>query len=184
METFSSSVNELRHLTFWLDNIKDDILRLTTELKTAIMNNKKILICGNGGSAAESIHFSSELIVKYKKIRRPIPAISLTSDISTITAISNDFSFEEVFSRQVEAFGNEGDFLFALSTSGNSKNVNLAVKKAFEKKLKIVYFAGLNGTEVENLCNYVFKVPSNNTARIQEIHLFLIHSICQELEEL
>ncbi len=184
METFLNSVNELRSLTFWLDGIKDDILRLTIELKTAIMNNKKILICGNGGSAAESIHFSTELIVKYRKVRRPIPAISLTSDISMITAISNDFSFEEIFSRQVEAFGNEGDFLFALSTSWKSRNVNLAVKKAFEKNLKIVYFTGLNGTEVENLCNYVFKVPSDNTARIQEVHLFLLHSICEELENI
>jgi len=184
MENYIKSINELKNLINWLELIKDDLFKMISELKLAILNNKKILICGNGGSASESSHFSAELLVKFKKIRNPIPAISLVSDISTITAISNDFSFEYIFSRQIEALGNEGDFLFAFSTSGSSKNVNLAVKKAYEKNMKIVYMTGINGTEVENLCNYVFKVPSNDTARIQEIHLFLIHSICSALEEL
>ncbi|MEO0202891.1 MAG: SIS domain-containing protein [candidate division WOR-3 bacterium] len=184
MESYSNSINELRNLTFWLESIKDELFKLIFDLKRAIENNKKILICGNGGSASESIHFSAELVVKYKSIRKPIPAISLTSDISIITSISNDFSFDYVFSRQVEALGNEGDFLFAFSTSGKSKNINFAVQKAFEKGLKIVYMTGINGTDVENLCNYVFKVPTNNTARIQEIHLFLIHSICEAFENL
>ncbi|MEO0144601.1 MAG: SIS domain-containing protein [candidate division WOR-3 bacterium] len=184
MENYLNSINELRKITFWFEEIKDYLNRLIFELKDAINNNKKILICGNGGSAAESIHFSAELVVKYRSIRKPIPAISLVSDISIITATSNDFSFDYVFSRQVEALGNEGDFLFALSTSGKSKNVNLAVEKAFEKGLKIVYMTGINGTDVEHLCNYIFKVPSNNTARIQEAHLFLIHSICEAFENL
>ncbi|MCS7245103.1 MAG: SIS domain-containing protein [candidate division WOR-3 bacterium] len=184
MEKYIKSVEELKSLIPWLLEIKDSLFFMIDELKLSILENRKILICGNGGSAAESLHFSSELLGKFKNIRKPIPAISLTSDIPTITAISNDFSFEEIFSRQIEALGNSGDFLFAFSTSGKSKNVNLAVKKAYEKNMKIVYFTGIDGTEVENICNYIFKVPSKDTARIQEIHLFLIHSICQELENL
>jgi D-sedoheptulose 7-phosphate isomerase len=184
LENYLKSVNDLKNLTNWLEEIKEYLFNLISDLKQSIIIGKKILICGNGGSCAESSHFSSELVWKFKNLRKPIFAINLASDMSLITAIANDSSFDYIFSRQIEAFANEGDFLFAFSTSGKSKNVNLAVMKAYEKKMKIVYMTGKNSFEVENLCNYVFKVPSNDTARIQEIHLFLIHSICNELEEL
>ncbi len=184
MENYLKSINDLKNLINWLEEIKEYLFTLISDLKQSISIGKKILICGNGGSSAESSHFSSELVWKFKNLRKPIFAINLVSDMSLITAIANDSSFDYIFSRQVEAFGNEGDFLFAFSTSGKSKNVNLAVKKAYEKKMKIVYMTGKNSFEVEHLCNYVFKVPSNDTPRIQEIHLFLIHSICNELEEI
>jgi D-sedoheptulose 7-phosphate isomerase len=175
-------IEELKKLLEWTITIKPILNNVVAELKEGFRNQKKLLICGNGGSAEQSLHLSAELLVRYKKTREPMPAISLVYDIPTITAISNDFSYNEIFSRQIKALGNEGDFLFAFSTSGNSVNVNLAVEMAYKKNMKIVYFTGQNKPKVSHLCKYIFNVPSYETARIQEIHLFLIHLICDGLE--
>ncbi len=142
----------------------------------------KILLCGNGGSAADAQHIAAEFVVRFSKNRRPFPAIALTVDTSILTAASNDFGYEEVFRRQVEALGSKGDLLIAISTSGRSPNVNNAVVKAREMGLKVIYLAGAKGTPVENECDVVIKVPSTVTARIQEAHITIGH-ILVELSE-
>lgn len=159
-----------------------DVERATQIIRESIERGGKVLIAGNGGSAAQASHFATELVVRYRKYRKPIPAIALTTDTSILTAASNDFSFEQVFERQVEALGREGDVLFAISTSGRSENVNRAVRKAKEKGMKVIYLSGEKGTPVEEMCDVIVKVPSRETSRIQEAHIFIIHHICEEIE--
>ncbi len=149
---------------------------------SALSNGKKVLICGNGGSSADAQHFAAELIVRYKKNRLALPAIALTTDTSVLTACANDFSFEDVFSRQVEAIGQEGDVLIAISTSGQSKNVIKAVNMAREKKMKIITLLGNKDSILEHIGDVCIKVPSDNTAYIQEIHESCLHIIAEAIE--
>lgn len=144
--------------------------------------NGKILVCGNGGSAAEAEHFVGELICKFQKVRKPLPALTLHSNIPTVTAIGNDFDFENIFSRNLEALGNKNDILIALSTSGNSKNVINAINMA--KKMDIYTFAllGNDGGDIRDLCNHNFIVHSNIVSTIQEVHLMFLHALCFEID--
>lgn len=144
---------------------------------------KKILIFGNGGSAAEAQHFAAELVNKFLKVRRALPALALTTDTSALTSIGNDSSFDFVFSRQVEALGEKGDVALGLSTSGNSANVIEALKEARKKGLVTLALTGKGGGKLAGIPDYLLDVPSTSTPRIQEIHLLLLHLLAEELEK-
>ena len=160
----------------------DSIDEISTLISNKIKSGKTIFWCGNGGSAGDSQHLSAELVGRFQKNRKPLSSISLTTDISALTCISNDFSYEVIFSRQLEALGKSGDVLIAISTSGNSKNIISALRKARDMNIISVGFLGKNGGEAKDLCNYSFIVPSSNTARIQEVHILLGHIICEYID--
>ena len=143
---------------------------------------KKIIFLGNGGSAADSQHLATELTVRYKINRKAIRAIALTTDTSALTAIGNDFSFEEIFSRQLEAVASKGDLVILISTSGNSKNILNAFKFCKKKKISNFSLLGNNGGKMSKLTKNKIIVPSYSTARIQEFHIFIGHNLCEYLE--
>lgn len=151
-------------------------------LKKAFSNGNKLLTAGNGGSAADAQHFSAEIVGRYKKERKGYPAIALTTDSSILTAWSNDYNFDTVFSRQIEALGQPDDIFFGLSTSGMSQNIINAINVAKQKNIFTICLLGKNGGELKNHCDLSIIVPSNNTPRIQEIHTMIIHIICEEIE--
>ncbi len=165
------------------EEILKKILRAAEIISVALKNNKKLLACGNGGSAADAQHIVAELVVKYSVERKALPALALLQDPSTVTAASNDLGYEHVFERQVEAHGQEGDVLLAISTSGKSPNVNLAVKKAKEQGLKVIYLTGENTPPVVDLCDVVINVPSGETPRIQEAHITIGHILVDLVEQ-
>jgi D-sedoheptulose 7-phosphate isomerase len=146
----------------------------------------KIMACGNGGSAGDSQHFSAELLNRFERERKPLAAIALSTDTSTLTSIANDYSYEEVFSKQVYALGRKGDVLLAISTSGNSGNVMEAMKVAKEKGIRIVALTGKNGGKMAGLLgpdDIHLNVPAERTARIQEVHLLTIHCLCDGIDQ-
>lgn len=151
-------------------------------LVAALNDGKKILIAGNGGSAAEAQHFSAEIVGHYARERRGYPAIALTTDTSILTAIGNDYDFRSIFARQIEALGKKGDVFIGLSTSGNSGNIIDALKKAREQGLFTVSFLGKDGGKMRGMADIDLIVPSEETPRIQEAHLIMIHSICEMLD--
>lgn len=145
----------------------------------------KVLSCGNGGSAGDAQHFSAEMLNRFERERPALPAIALSTDTSTITAIANDYSYDEIFSKQVRALGNKGDILLAISTSGNSANVVEAVKVARQRELKVIALTGKNGGRMRELMaqgDIEICVPSGVTARIQEVHLLVIHCLCDLID--
>ena len=144
----------------------------------------KLLLCGNGGSAADAQHLATELVSKFYKEREALPAVALNVNTSTITAIANDYQYDKVFSRQVEAFGKEGDVLLGISTSGKAKNVIEAFKMGEKKGIRTILFTGdlEADSEIMNYANIVFRVPSKDTPRIQEMHILLGHILCEEIE--
>ena len=146
----------------------------------------KLLICGNGGSAADAQHLAAEFVIRLSHdIKRPaLPAISLTTDTSQLTAGGNDIGFENVFARQVEAYGRSGDILLGISTSGNSKNILRAFKLAKEKKLKTIGLLGAGGGESKKICDISIVIPSNDVQHIQEAHITVEHIICEWVERL
>jgi D-sedoheptulose 7-phosphate isomerase len=151
----------------------------------ALSNGNKILACGNGGSAGDSQHFAAELVGRFERERFPLPAIALTTDTSIITAVGNDYSFNEIFSKQVQAFGQAGDILLAISTSGNSGNVVAAVEAALEREMRVVVLSGKDGGKLGRMltdADVHINVPHARTARIQEVHLVAIHAICDGLD--
>ena len=156
---------------------------MAERLAAALRSGHKLLIAGNGGSAADAQHFAAELVGRCLKERRGYPAIALTADPSIVTAISNDYSFEALFSREVEALGVSGDVFVAISTSGNSKNLIAALAMARQQGLTTLGFLGRDGGEMKSRCDLAFIVPSQSTARIQEIHITLIHAICDALDQ-
>ncbi len=143
---------------------------------------RKILVFGNGGSAAEAQHFAAELVNRFMKDRAAIPAVALSTDSSVLTSIANDSGFERVFSRQVEALAERGDVVLALSTSGNSANVIRALQAARKKKLVTIALTGKSGGKMAGLADYLLDVPSSETPRIQEVHLVLLHLLAEEIE--
>lgn len=154
-------------------------------LVSALGAGKKILSCGNGGSAGDAQHFSSELLNRFEKDRPGLPAMALTTDSSTITSIANDSSYQLVFSRQVEALGHQGDCLLAISTSGNSGNINEAIRTAQQRQMPVIALTGRQGGELANLMterDVEIRVPADDTASIQEVHLLVIHSLCDVIE--
>jgi D-sedoheptulose 7-phosphate isomerase len=147
----------------------------------SLQHAKKLLICGNGGSAGDAQHFAAELTGKYKKHRPALAAVALTTDTSALTAIGNDYGFDMIFSRQIEALGQPGDVLIAITTSGRSKNILEAVAKAKERGLKTIGLTGADKTRFA--CDIMLRVPSCDTARIQECHLLFEHILCEMIEE-
>jgi D-sedoheptulose 7-phosphate isomerase len=172
IEIFNISMNDL------ISSI-EDAAQLCIE---SINNGGKILLIGNGGSAADAQHIAAELVGRYKAERNAIPAIALTTDSSILTSISNDYGYSNVFARQVEALANKLDVIIAISTSGNSKNVINALKVANQIGCKSIGLTGSTGGKLRETCNVNLIVPSEDTARIQEIHIFIGHTICHLIE--
>ena len=164
----------------YLNEKIDKILKL---FFNTIKKNKTIFWAGNGGSAAESQHMSAELIGRFKYNRKPVSSIALSADISSTTAISNDYGFENIFSRQLEGLGRVGDLLIVMSTSGNSKNIIKVLKVAKSKGIKSIAFLGNDGGKCKLHSNLSLIIKSKNTARIQEMHQIILHIICENVEK-
>ncbi len=157
--------------------------RAVDMISERLKEGRKILVFGNGGSAAQAQHFASELVNKFLKSRPAIPALSLAIDSSSLTSIANDSSFEYVFSRQMEALGEAGDIAVALTTSGNSPNILRAIQTARKKGLMTLALTGEGGGEIGPFCDILLDIPSQETPRVQEAHLFLLHLLSQMIEE-
>ncbi len=154
-------------------------------MSDALLDDGKILSCGNGGSAADAQHFSSELLNRFEMERPGLPALALTTDSSTLTSISNDYSYEEIFSKQVRALGKSQDVLLAISTSGNSENVIRAIAAAHERGMRVVALTGCDGGRMADKFSeddVEIRVPATRTARIQEVHLVVIHCLCDLID--
>lgn len=167
----------------FLQEYTDRIVQVTDLILNAYHQGHKLLFFGNGGSATDASHLAAELVNRYRRDREGLPAIALTTDMSVITSIGNDISYNEIFARQVQALGQKGDIAIAISTSGNSLNVLRAVEAAKQKGITTIGFTGGTGGKLVNLVDYAFLVPSKNTARIQETHITLGHVICELVEE-
>ncbi len=163
--------------------LSESIEKCVNLISTSLKNGKKICIFGNGGSAADAQHIASELIGRYKMERSSIPAISFTTDTSILTSLSNDYSFETIFSRQCESLVNEKDIVIAISTSGNSKNVINGVIAAKKKNASVIGFLGNDGGELENIVDIPLVVKTKSTGRIQEVHRVIYHIICELVEK-
>ena len=168
------------------DIIKDPSLlikieSLANEILKSIKNGGKIIFCGNGGSFADSQHLAAEFVSRLRFDRAPLPSIALGTNSSNITAIANDYGYEEVFSREIIAIGKETDILIPISTSGNSKNILKAIKSAKDKQIKVIGLSGKNGGEMKNLCDLII-VPSESTEKIQESHIMIGHIVCSIVE--
>ena len=148
----------------------------------ALANGKKLLLIGNGGSAADAQHIAAEIVGRYKQERPGWAAIALTTDTSALTAIANDYGFEQIFARQLQGLGQRGDILFALTTSGRSPNILAALKMAREIGITTVGFTGTKGESLRQSCDHLFVSPSDDTAVVQQIHMMAMHGICDEVE--
>ena len=170
-----------------LDVLAEPIARATELMVKCLIANGKILACGNGGSAADSQHFSGELLNRFERERPGLAAIALSTDTSTLTAIANDYDYEQVFSKQVSALCQAGDVLLGISTSGNSKNVARAIAAAHEREMRVVALTGRGGGEIGKLLaaeDVNICVPHSQTARIQEVHLLTVHCLCDGIDSL
>ena len=182
-EYITNQIDEAISNLVELKNFSKKIRQIALICNKTIRNGRKIIFCGNGGSAAQSQHLTAELVGRYKLDRPAISAISLTVDTSNITAISNDYNYESVFSRQLEAIGNEGDTLIGLSTSGNSKNVVKAFESARRMKITTIALIGRHDGLLNELSDYIIQVPADTSAHIQELHIVIGHIICDLIEK-
>ncbi|WP_304985558.1 phosphoheptose isomerase [Coxiella-like endosymbiont] len=164
----------------------DPIAQAGELMVQCLLSNHKILSCGNGGSAADAQHFSSEMLNRFEAERPSLPAIALTTDASTVTSIANDYSYDEIFSRQIKGLGANGDILLAISTSGRSKNILNAIDAAHQREMKVIALTGRDGGgEIATLLtanDIEIRVPVESTARIQETHLLIIHCLCDIID--
>ena len=161
------------------------IVRAATLMAESLLSERKILACGNGGSAADAQHFSAEMLNRFEIERPGLPAIALTTDSSTLTSIANDYQFVEIFSKQVRALGQPGDVLLAISTSGDSQNVVHAITAAHDRDLRVVALTGRAGGKIAELIRETdveIRVPSGSTARIQEVHIMILHALCDLID--
>lgn len=168
-----------------MDNLADSIVAAGKMMAQCLLDNHKILSCGNGGSAGDAQHFSSELLNRFETERPGLPAIALTTDTSTITSIANDYSYNEIFSKQIKALGQPGDILLAISTSGNSRNVVEAIHAAHDRHLHVIAMTGRDGGDIATLLkphDIEIRVLSPTTSRIQETHLLVIHCLCDLID--
>jgi len=180
---FLENLHEHLALFSCLESLDEPVARAATIITESLRNGGKLLLCGNGGSAADCQHIAAEFTGRFIKDRKPIAAISLTTDTSALTCIGNDYSFNEIFSRQVLALGRPGDILLGITTSGNSGNVLAAVEAAHALGLQTIGLLGRDGGKALNLCKHSIVVPSNVTARIQEAHILIGHTICGMVEK-
>jgi D-sedoheptulose 7-phosphate isomerase len=182
-EILKASVTENTQATRkFFQNNKTGVLRAADLISNALLAGKTLLICGNGGSAADSQHMAAEFVGTFTHYRPGLPAIALCSDSATITALGNDFGFDRIFARQVEAHGLPGDVLIVFTTSGNSKNILLAVKEAIKRRMAVVAVAGKGGGTLRKLVPDTLLVPSMSTPRIQEVQILIIHTVCALVE--
>ncbi len=163
----------------FIERNTSSLIHLAEHLSKAFTNNKKLLICGNGGSAADAQHLAAEFVNRFQLERKPLPALALTTDTSIITSVANDYSYDEVFSKQINALGVQGDILLAISTSGRSENVLSAIRTAKKKGLYTVGFIGGDGGEMWRLVDLALVVKSDQTPRVQETHILAGHLICE-----
>ena len=163
-------------------DLESQITKAADLIVDCLTNDKKVLACGNGGSAADAADFCTELACRFVEDRRPYPAMNLSQGGSLITAVGNDYGFEEIFARQVRAFGNSGDVLIAISTSGKSKNIRRAIEEAGSRKLKTIALLGRDGGSTAGVADVDLIIKSDSTARIQEAHKFILHVICEICE--
>jgi D-sedoheptulose 7-phosphate isomerase len=161
----------------------DAAARAAEIIVDSLMTGRKLLLAGNGGSAADAQHLAAELVVRFKKARDALPAIALTTDSSILTAVGNDLGFEQLFARQVLALGQPGDVLLAISTSGRSPNILAACRTARERGLSVIGFTGADGEPMRPCCDVVVQVPSNDTPFIQQVHITLGHTLCAIAED-
>lgn len=167
------------------DSILNIIAEASEEIVQVLLEGHKILTCGNGGSACDALRFSSEMLNRFKQERPGLPAIALTSDISTLTSIANDYHFSDVFARQIRAIGQTGDVLVAISTSGNSANIINAIRAAHDKNMNVIALTGCDGGKLADHLyekDIEIRVPANDTARIQETHLLILHCLCDIID--
>jgi D-sedoheptulose 7-phosphate isomerase len=167
-----------------IDQLVPDIEQACEMITSTLKSGKKVLIAGNGGSAADAQHIAAELSGRFVKERKALPGIALTTDTSAMTAIANDYGYEHVFSRQLEALGNEGDLFIGISTSGNSKGILNAFESAKKMNCRTLGLSGRDGGKMNDLCQLNIVVPSEVTARIQEMHILIGHILCQAVDDL
>lgn len=179
---FAQHLTQHRELFARLDAMAPDVARAADCLSAALRNGGKLMFCGNGGSAADSQHLASEFTGRFVNDRRPLAALALSTDSSALTCIANDYAFDQVFERQLRALGRQGDVLVAISTSGRSANVLRAVQAAREGGIGVVGLLGRDGGTLKPLCDVALVVPSDTTARIQEAHIFIGHTMCAMVE--
>lgn len=177
-KNFQESINTKQHS---MEILAEPIARAAQNITQCILDGGKVLSCGNGGSAGDAQHFSSEMLNRFEMERPGLAAMALTTDSSTMTSIANDYNFDQIFSRQITALGQQGDILLAISTSGNSTNVNNAISAAHDRDMRIIALTGKTGgdlTQILALDDVEIRVPAESTARIQEVHLLVIHCLC------
>ncbi len=179
-ESFTNSIETKKA---FLEMYKDRIVEVGLIMARALMDGNKILFFGNGGSAADSQHLAAEIVGRYKKERKGLPSIALTTDTSILTAVGNDYGFDVIFERQIEALCMPGDIAVGISTSGNSPNVIKGLMKAHDMGATTIAFSGKQGGKVVDIAHYSFIVPSYDTARIQECHITLGHTLCEIIDE-
>jgi D-sedoheptulose 7-phosphate isomerase len=183
IELIQKHLDEHRFVLDQLDqSFKEKIKGIADLMVNALSNNKFIFWCGNGGSASDAQHIAAELMGRYKNNRRPLKSIALNSDTSVITCISNDFSYEEIFKRQIDSLGSKGDIFVGISTSGQSQNILCAMREAKMKSLIVIGLLGKGGGEAKTIADHSFVVPSDITARIQEMHIMIGHMLCDLIE--
>ena len=168
------------------DSLIPSITKAGHQLAQCLLNGRKILSCGNGGSAGDAQHFTGEMLNRLEKERPSLPAIALTTDTSTITAIGNDYSFDEIFAKQIYALGQQGDVLLAITTSGQSKNITQAIKAAHTRQMSVIALTGRDGGQIPAILeknDIELRVPAHRTIRIQETHILIIHCLCDLIDE-
>jgi len=165
-----------------LKNLEPEVTRATGLIEECLRAGNKLLVCGNGGSATDASHFATEFVVRFAKDRRAFPAICLAGDAGILTAAGNDYGFDEIFARQVAAFGAQGDVLICLTTSGKSKNVVRALQEAKARQMKTIAFLGRDGGSTVGIADLDLLVKSDSTARVQEAHQLLLHVLCEIIE--
>jgi len=165
------------------ESLAKSVARAAELIISSLRSGRKVITAGNGGSAADAQHMVAELVGRFSGERKPLKAVALTVNTSTITALANDYDFEQVFARQIDAIGERGDVFIGITTSGMSKNIISALKKAKEKGLVTIGLLGRDGGEAKGLCDIPIVVPNNSTPRIQEAHIMIIHALCELIDE-
>jgi D-sedoheptulose 7-phosphate isomerase len=182
LSTFGESLTSARELFAKIAVLEAEVEKAAAVLLRALREGRRLLLCGNGGSASEAQHLAAELVGRYRLDRRALPAIALTADGALLTCLGNDFAFEEIFARQIEALGSPGDVLIVFTTSGNSSNVQRAVEVARQRGMVTIALLGRSGGRLRGCADFELIVPHDETARIQEAHLFLLHALMDEIE--